>query len=124
MGYYDPPDEDYPPGCDYCGAGEDDLGELPDGTVWCTKCHTRTDWSFEYCKTHPCYINNYFEPEPEPPIEEPLTPEEERKIEQLREESERRRMIELGYLDEATGELTDAFYRAADFAYDCARERR
>jgi hypothetical protein len=54
--------------------------------------------------------------------ESTLTPEQEEDLRQISEAAETQRLIEIGHLTH-DGEPTPEFYAAADFAYDCYRER-
>ena len=50
-----------------------------------------------------------------------LTPQEKQELDALAEQYAYRQAIELGWVDSLTGEATDAYFRASDFAYDAAR---
>lgn len=50
-----------------------------------------------------------------------LTSQEKRELDAMAESFAHQQAIERGWIDPVTGEPTDAYFRASDFAYDAAR---
>jgi hypothetical protein len=72
-----------------------------------------------------CPYYEYYEPIEEEPLYDPLlTAEEIDELASVKSKADEEYLISIGHLDPVTGEPTDAYYRAADFAYDSWREKR
>lgn len=120
MGYYDPPEDDVYENCLMCGG---DWWDEDDECLFCKLCGTyhEQNESLHLKEVWGGFCNLDFAPEPEFPWEEyeeatKPTPEDEAE----RELRDKEYFQSMGWMDEQ-GELTDAFFRAADLAYDCSK---